>query len=241
MHLEFLKRFYPDFEGKKILELGCGRGDFLLECHKEGLDVVGIDINPEYIKISEEKIKKNSFRPHIIFAKGEKLPFENNYFDFVNCVEVLEHTDDPEKVLSEIYRVLDNDGQAFVTVHNRFGAKDAHYKLWFLNWMPRFLGKIYIKVMKKYKDPKMFLDVQSIEKMNYYTYSGFKRISAKTGFSVQDSKENQIYNPELILNRKIKKFLIFTKKIKVNLLVDALYSILNKFYFNTFHLILTKK
>jgi len=241
MHLDFLKRFYPNFEDKKILELGCGKGDFLLECHKEGLDIVGIDINPEYIKISEEKIKKSGFEPHIILAKGEELPFEDNYFDFVNCVEVLEHTNDPEKVLSEIYRVLSNNGKAFVTIHNRFGARDAHYKLWLLNRMPRFLGKIYIKVMKKYKDPKKFLDTQSIEKMNYYTYSNFERISVKTGFSIQDSKKNQIYNPALILNRKVKKFLIFTKKIKINSLVGALYSVLNKFYFNTFHLILIKR
>ncbi len=241
MHLEFLKRFYPNFEGKKILELGCGRGDFLLECHKEGLDVVGIDVNPEYIKISEEKIKKSGFKPHIVLAKGEELPFEDDYFDFVNCVEVLEHTNNPEKVLSEIYRVLNNGGQAFVTVHNRLGAKDAHYKLWFLNWMPRFLSKIYIKVMKKYKDPKIFLDTQDINKMHYYIYSKFKKLSMKRGFNVKDSRRIQVYNPEIILNEKLKKILIFTKKIKINLLIMVLYLVLNKFYFNTFHLILIKK
>lgn len=240
MHLQYLKRFYPDFRGKKILELGCGRGDFLLECHKEGLDVVGIDINPEYIKISEEKIKENGFKPHIILAKGEELPFEDNYFDFVNCVEVLEHTQNPEKVLSEIYRVLNSDGRAFITVHNRFGAKDAHYKLWFLNWMPRFLGKIYIRVMKKYKDPEEFLDIQGIDKMRYYVYSKFKKNVQKTGFKIKDARMIQLNSPEIIVNKQMGKIFLAIKKFKMINLIKIIYFPSRFLCFNTFHIILIK-
>jgi len=241
MHLEFLKRFYPDFEGKKILELGCGRGDFLLECHKEGLDVVGIDINPEYIKISEEKIKKNSFRPHIIFAKGEKLPFENNYFDFVNCVEVLEHTENPEQVLKECFRVLKNNGQAYITIHNRLGFKDAHYKLKFLNWMPRFLGEKYIKFRKRDKNECQFFDKQKISEMHYYTYKKFKKLANNIGFNIKDTKKIQLQNPEIILNKKFKRIVVLFQKMKASFIFNLLYKLLDKLYFNAFHLILIKK
>ena len=241
MHLQYLKRFYPEFRDKKILDLGCGRGDFLLECHKEGLDIVGIDINPEYIRISEEKLKKNGFKPNIIHGKGEKLSFNDNHFDFVNCVEVLEHTQYPEKVLMECYRVLKNDGQTFITIHNRFGAKDAHYRLWFLNWMPRFFGKTYIRTMKKYKDPGKFLDIQDINKMHYYTYRKFNKIVKQLGFEILDTKKKQLNNPEMILNEKNRKFIVFFKKIKLDFILNLFYYLLSLFYFNTFHFILKKQ
>jgi len=237
MHLDFLKRFYPDFKDKKILELGCGRGDFLLECHKERLDIVGVDVNPEYIKISEEKIKKSGFEPHIILAKGKELPFKDNYFDFINCVEVLEYTRDPEKVLMECYRVLKSNGQIFITIHNRFGARDAHYRLWFLNWMPRFLGKIYIGVMKRRKDPEKFLDIQNIDKMHYYTYPKFKRMVENISFEINDLKKNQIYNPGLILNTKSKAIATIFKRARLSFILYTMYTFFN----NSFHFILKKK
>jgi len=241
MHLNFLKRFYSDFNNKKILELGCGKGDFLLECYKEGLNIVGIDINPKYIKISKEKIKNNRFKSSIIQSRGEELPFKNNYFDFINCVEVLEHTRDPKRVLMECRRTLKNNGQIFITIHNRFGAKDAHYKLWFLNWMPRFLGKIYIKIRKRNKNINKFLDIQEIDKMHYYTYYNFKKLSKSIGFKLKDTRKIQISRPELIINKKLRKILLFFKKNRINFLIKFFYSILNIFYFNTFHLILVKK
>ena len=240
MHLEFLKRFYPDFKDKKILELGCGRGDFLLECYTEGLDVIGIDINPEYIKISEEKIKKSGFKPHIILAKGEELPFEDNDFDFINCVEVLEHTNDPKKVLMECYRVLKDNGQIFITIHNRFGAKDAHYKLWFLNWLPKFLKNKYIKLMGKEKEKQRHSGAQGINEMHYFTYKIFKKMVQKIGFSTKDTREFQIYNSELVLKRKNQEIVNFFKKIKLSFILIGSYKILNLFYFNTFHFIMTK-
>jgi len=241
MHLDFLKRFYPDFNGKKILDLGRGRGDFLLQCYREGLDVIGVDINPEYIEISEEKIKNNGFKPNIILAKGEELPFEDSYFDFINCNEVLEHTNNPEKVLSEIYRVLKKDGVVFISIHNRFGMKDGHYKLLFLNWMPRFLGEKYIKIMRKNKDTNRALDKQKISEMHYYTYSKFKKIINKIGFRMKDTRKIQIFNPEMILNPKNQKIILFFKKMKLIPLLILIYNILRKFYYNTFHLILIKK
>jgi len=241
MHLQYLKRFYPDFKNKKILELGCGKGEFLLECHKENLDVVGVDINPNYIEISKEKIKKSGFEPHIILTKGEKLPFKDNSFDFINCVEVLEHTNDPEQVLKECFRMLKNNGQIYITIHNRLGFKDAHYNLRFLNWMPRFLGEKYIKLKKKNKDKFQFLDKQKISEMHYYTYKKFTNIVTKIGFNIKDTKKIQLQNPEIILNKKFKRIVFLFQRFKISFISDWLYKLLNKLYFNTFHLILIKK
>jgi len=240
MHLQYLKRFYPDFKNKKILDLGCGRGDFLLECHKEKIDVIGIDINPNYIKISKEKIKGNGFEPNIIQGRGEELPFEDNYFDFVNCVDVLEHTQNPQKVLSEIYRVLKKGGRTFITIQNRLSVRDGHYNLLFINWMPRFLGKIYGKSIRGDKNPYHCPDIHELDEMHYYTYFRFKKIAKELGFRIEDTRKNQLNNPDLILNKRFKNFVLVFKKIKLDFIIDLFYSILKNFYFNTFHLILIK-
>lgn len=241
MHLSFLERFYPNFKGKKILDLGCGRGDFLLECSKRGLDVIGLDVNPKYIKICEEKLKENNFKVNIVDGRGEKIPFPDETFDFINCSEVLEHTDSPLKVLEECYRVLKKDGCIFITVVSRFSIKDAHYKLLFLNWLPRYLGKKYIKLRKKIKYTNQCPDKQEINEMHYYTYSKFKKIAQRLSFKLDDTRKIQFNNPELILDKNIRKYALLFKKIRMNFIPVLLYLFLRFFYFNSFHFLLKKK
>ncbi len=90
-----------DFQ--KVLEIGCGEGVFLynLKDHLEGKDVTGIDIDPDEI----ETAKKNVGFAKLSTASGDHLPFEDKSFDLVFCCEVLEHVEDPEKVLKEMKRV----------------------------------------------------------------------------------------------------------------------------------------
>ena len=241
MHLQYLKRFYPDFKGKKVLELGCGRGDFLLECHKEGLDIIGVDINSEYIKISEEKIKKSGFEPHIILAKGEELPFKDDYFDFINCAQVLEHTNNPEGVLKECYRILKKDGCLFVTIPNKFSMRDPHYKILFLNWLPKTLKEKYIKIRKVKRNPYRCPDNQNINDMHYYTYFQFKHMVKQNEFFYLDTKKEQLNNPELILNCRFKKIIHFLNRMGLNFIINFAYFFSTIFYLDSFHFLLKKK
>ncbi|MBU2564056.1 class I SAM-dependent methyltransferase [Patescibacteria group bacterium] len=240
MHLQYLKRFYPDFKRKKILDLGSGRGDFLLECHKEGIDVIGLEPNSEYIKLAEEKLYNYNFKTKIIKGSGENIPFNDNYFDFINCTEVLEHVNEPSIVLKECYRVLNEGGSLFITVHNRFGLMESHYGILFLNWMPRFLGRLYIRFRKKERNTNKHFDKQKINEMHYYIYSNFKKEANNIGFKIFDARFEQINNPKLILNKKFKKIVIFFRNIKMFWLLKLLYFFLRFAYFNTFHLVLKK-
>jgi len=66
---------------------------------------------------------------------GEQLPFKDS-FDIVTCWDVLEHVQDPERVLREINRVLKSQGRLFITVVNKYAIRDPHYHLAFINWLP---------------------------------------------------------------------------------------------------------
>lgn len=55
-----------------------------------------------------------SAKPDVV-ASGEELPFDDNIFDAVLCLEVLEHTKNPNQMIKEIRRVLKRDGVLILT------------------------------------------------------------------------------------------------------------------------------
>lgn len=84
--------------GKRILDFGCATGDYCLELKRLGYDCVAVDINEEYIKIARQKgVDARLIR--------DKLPFDDNSFDTVIMFELLEHLQEPDKILEEAKRV----------------------------------------------------------------------------------------------------------------------------------------
>ncbi len=61
-------------------------------------------------------VKKNNIR--FTQGIGENLPYKSNYFDVILMMNVLDHTQEPEKVLSEIYRTLKKKGILYLTINS---------------------------------------------------------------------------------------------------------------------------
>lgn len=59
----------------------------------------------------------------ITFVEGsiDDLPYEDSFFDVINCLDVLEHTFDPAKIIKEFARVLKSGGRVFITAPTRYG------------------------------------------------------------------------------------------------------------------------
>lgn len=98
-----IKRFNLEKQ-QKILEIGCGRGEFLNEFALYGLEAHGVDLSDYCL----------NFFPNLNFKKNdlskEKLPYEDNSFDIIYSKSVIEHFYYPEKIFVEIYRVLKPGG-----------------------------------------------------------------------------------------------------------------------------------
>ena len=234
----FLEKIIPNLKEKKILDLGCGRGEFLTAMKDKGYDIVGVEPDPDKLEAIEKNKEENKTDAEVIIAPGEKIPFPEATFDLVYCSDVLEHCKDPRQLLKESYRVLKPQGQMYLTVINRFGFKDPHYHLRFVNFMPRWLGERYIALRRKSKELLPgFRKKESrykLSEMHYFTFNGFKKLADQVGFDVQDLKEYKIRHPELI---SIKG------EFTVNLVraMPLIYYVARLFYLAGFRLLMKKK
>lgn len=230
----FLEKIIPNLKEKKILDLGCGRGEFLTAMKAKGYDIVGIEPDLGKSAAIEKNKKENEIEVEVITAPGEKIPFPEATFDLVYCSDVLEHCKDPRQLLQESYRVLKPQGQMYLTVINRFGFKDPHYHLRFVNFMPRWLGERYIILRGKSEEPIHRTESRiKLKEMHYFTFNGFKKIAASIGFETQDLKEYKLRHPELISA---------SGKRMVNLVraTPLIYCLARLFYLSGFRLLLKK-
>ncbi len=101
----------------RILDVGCGDGSKLNRIGNNKSLKIGCELSQTGVKIGKEKFPQISF----ICSSGEKLPFSNNNFDITTCLFVIEHTNFPEKVISEVVRVTRRKGLFFFMAPN-FGA-----------------------------------------------------------------------------------------------------------------------
>ena len=110
-----IKKFVNLGGKNKLLDVGCGTGNLLLEINKNSKDSIlyGIDLSPKMIQIAKSK-SENSKNISFKIGSGDKLPYESNFFDYVICSHSLHHHPNPEKSLIEINRVLKPEGTLIV-------------------------------------------------------------------------------------------------------------------------------
>lgn len=70
-------------EGKRILELGFGTGNLLLDIRQMGFDVVGVDLSPQMQQIVRNKMKQRVITCPTVLAQAQELPFPDAYFDSI--------------------------------------------------------------------------------------------------------------------------------------------------------------
>ena len=89
-------RYLDTGESDVVLDVGCGAGNMLEQLNKGRL--YGIDISQFVLGLSRKRLgsKTGLFR-----GNAESLPFKDNYFDRVFCSEVIEHTINPDKIISQ--------------------------------------------------------------------------------------------------------------------------------------------
>lgn len=108
-----------DWQGKKVLDLGCAGGFMAEALALRGARVTGIDPAHAAIDAARAHAGQSGLDIHYDVGVGEALPYANGDYDAVVCVDVLEHVSDLTLVLAEVARVLRPGGLFLFDTINR--------------------------------------------------------------------------------------------------------------------------
>ena len=149
-----LIRSMPYKKEAKYLDIGCGDASFLKFVKERGMIPHGVD---PFLKNPVSKLNIKNVSLH-----NAKYPIE--FFDFITLNNVLEHVQNPLKILTECERILRKDGKIFVNVPN---SSSLNYHLFSSNWVsldaPRHLYTFSNKTLSMYGKKCGLL----INKINY--------------------------------------------------------------------------
>ncbi|MBT8363846.1 MAG: methyltransferase domain-containing protein [Deltaproteobacteria bacterium] len=98
-----------------VLDVACGKGEWLLAVKECGGKPAGIDISEKAIAICKSIIPDGEIHT----GSAEVLPFDDKKFHIVTCLGALEHFIDPQKALEEMNRTARDDAVFLLLVPNR--------------------------------------------------------------------------------------------------------------------------
>ncbi len=109
------QRITQGFDQPKVLEIGAGHGAFTKKLYDAGYDISACDLFPEIFYFDKIECKKADIT--------QALPYEDNSFDIVMAIEVLEHVHDHEVLFREVNRILKKGGLFLASTPNILSLK----------------------------------------------------------------------------------------------------------------------
>jgi ubiquinone/menaquinone biosynthesis C-methylase UbiE len=118
--------------GEKVLDIGTGTANYLLELAEKGLDCTGLDVGFKMLRRAQEKTCNRGLGLKLVAAGSEHLPFPDKSFDLVLSITAFEFFRDPLRSAQEMTRVCRPGGRIVVGVLNKWSVWAARRR--FLAW-----------------------------------------------------------------------------------------------------------
>lgn len=181
-----LIRDYVDFEGARILDIGCGLGKYVQKFGEFTPDAYGIDIDAKRVREGAQTVRG------LMLGVSEGLPFRDDTFDLVVLNEVIEHVTDDRKTMEEAQRVLRPGGSAVIYAPNRLYPFETH-GIYFrkryifgniplINWLPGILRDRLVPHARAYTKRgirRTYRKMGFVPAAETYVYPGFDNIIAR--------------------------------------------------------------
>ena len=185
-------------DGKKdFLDLGCGLGRHSILFGKNGFNVSCFDISEVAIKKTENWAKEEKLNFDYQVGDMLELPYKNNSFDCILCMNVISHTDTEgiKRVISELKRVLRKNGECYLTL----GSKDTWgYRKDWPNVDPN--TKLMMIEGPEYKVPHFYVDY-SLAKSLFIDFD-IVDIHQVVNYYEHDNEVNDSYHYHLLIRKR---------------------------------------
>ncbi len=109
-----LAKYIKKIRTGRVLDVGCAYG-FMLQRFPNSFRKFGVDVSKYAVEIARKKLPSATFK---IMGAEEKLPFKKDFFDIILFNDVLEHLENPEIALKNIFRMLKKGGILYITTPN---------------------------------------------------------------------------------------------------------------------------
>ncbi len=176
LYLDLLRE-YRGGHGGRLLEIGCGQGDFLVEAVGCGYEVVGTDVSPHVCRIAAQRVGGGGA---VHCGSLETLDAGPEGFDVVVLADVIEHVRNPGETLQRIHGLLRPGGTIFVATP----AMDS--------WSAQFMGHRWMEF--------------KLEHLTYLDRSNIQTLLLRAGFDTLVVESNAKYLSFAYINAHFQKY-----------------------------------
>ena len=162
-------------KGSKILDVGCGSGNYSIKLAELGYEVTGVDMSKEMLKKAKGKAEKGNLKIDFREMNVYELDFDDENFDAVFSITAFEFIPDIQKAMDEVMRVLKKSGQMIIGMVNRDSS-----------W-----GKLYMSSEYQAHSVFKYAKLKTIEEMKAYYPESYVD-SDQCLFIAPETKEDKI-------------------------------------------------
>ena len=121
----------------ELLEVACGSGVFLAEQAGQAQRVAGLDLSDLQVDLARARLagRIGAGNAEVVQGDAGQLPWPDDSFTVVTCMGSFEAFPDPEKVVSEVFRVLRPGGRAVLNIGERVAEGTVSHRMWGEIWV----------------------------------------------------------------------------------------------------------
>jgi ubiquinone/menaquinone biosynthesis C-methylase UbiE len=150
--------------GRRVLDVGCGPGQYVRQLRHRGFAVSGIDGSAEMLSVARANNPGTDLRQ----ARVQELPFPDQTFDAALSIEVLRYVPDWPRCVKEMARVLKPGGVCAITMSPKLNLNGY----WFINWLDSIIPIPTLKHLRQFF-------VTSWQLRRVFAQAGFERPSIR--------------------------------------------------------------
>lgn len=167
--LSLLSGAVGSIHGKRVLDVGCGDGVLTWLLQRQGANSHGVDASDIAIRLAREMHAKRGSDAKFRTVSGYDTGYPDGHFDAIVSSDVIEHVKEPDRLLTEIRRVLKPGGAVVISTPIRLTElplDPMHVVEWFPDEFRKIIGAVFPEATFSYSHSVFWMELFQRNKLN---------------------------------------------------------------------------